>query len=122
MSAGRMPGDQFISPSGARALVQRGLKEVEGGVQFAHDANLAGPSHTYVTEEAWLAVVEEVKCPVLFVRGTKGWPGSEAAEGRLKVRKGEVSTCRALFSFLFFSFLTLTLGAQGGHGVECDRC
>jgi len=87
MSAGRMPGDQFISEAAARLLVRRGLREVEGGQAFGHDANLTGPSHMYIEEGAWLSVLKEVRCPVLFVRGSRGWPGSDAAEERIRVLK-----------------------------------
>lgn len=70
--------NRALTPQAARALVARGVREVDGGVVWAHDVRLRERSLVRLTEDQVLGLIAAVRCPVLFVRASDGWPMDEA--------------------------------------------
>ena len=68
----------------ARIIAPRGLRAVEGGVTWRADPRLRLPSRMRLAEDAVLAFLRRIACPVLVVRGSKGSPfAPRAASERL---------------------------------------
>jgi pimeloyl-ACP methyl ester carboxylesterase len=63
-----------IPEHAAAVIAARGLEEVEGGVSWKSDPRLRHPSRTRYTEDAVLAFLRRITCPVLVVRGSQGSP------------------------------------------------
>lgn len=63
-----------LSRSAAQTLVARGLREVDGGYTWRSDPRLRLPSRLRLTEEQVLAFLRAIRCPVLLVRGSDGFP------------------------------------------------
>jgi pimeloyl-ACP methyl ester carboxylesterase len=66
-----------LDPSSARALVERSVAPVEGGVRFTFDPRLKTRSRWRFTEEQVLAFLAAIDCPVLAIRARSGWPFPE---------------------------------------------
>jgi pimeloyl-ACP methyl ester carboxylesterase len=74
-TAARNPGKLWISAAAARALVDRALVAAPGGgVRFAHDPKIKGPSPHYFSEEQAHEILGAIACPVLLVLASDGWP------------------------------------------------
>ena len=73
-----------LAPASIDTLLVRGLREVEGGVQWASDKRLRYASRVRFTEPQVLAFLRRVACPTLLVQATDGFrmPG-ELGEERL---------------------------------------
>lgn len=78
----RYEGNQVLSRHAAAVLVKRALVEVnEGAVtkfRFRHDRRIIGPYLSYWHEEHVQAFLGSIKCPVLAVTATQGWPRDAA--------------------------------------------
>jgi pimeloyl-ACP methyl ester carboxylesterase len=73
-----------LDVEGTRLLVERGSRAEAGGVRFTHDPRLKTRSRLRLTEEQVLAFLAAIRCPVLAVRASRGWPyPPEMVAGRL---------------------------------------
>jgi len=80
----RIQAAGIMSEGTARTLMQRGLKEVEGGWKLTFDPRLRTRSRYRFTEEQVEAYLRAITAPVLLVRAEKGWPFErEMMKGRL---------------------------------------
>lgn len=110
----RYPGEQTMSRNAATRLVQRALVEVEGGWRFRHDKRIVGPPLLSPAEEHARAFLSAIRCPVLIVRATQGWPWPhDVVEGRLAVLRAACGDGAG------GSRLTL-LHLPGGHHLHVD--
>ena len=76
--------DTDLDAEAARRLVERGTDEVDGGVRFTHDPRLKTRSRLRFTENQVHAFLAAIRCPVLAVGATAGWPfPKELVEARL---------------------------------------
>jgi YrbI family 3-deoxy-D-manno-octulosonate 8-phosphate phosphatase len=62
-----------LSAEGARILVARGTKDVEGGVTWRADPRLRALSPMRITEEHVHAFLKRVSCPTLLIRARAGY-------------------------------------------------
>jgi pimeloyl-ACP methyl ester carboxylesterase len=63
-----------LSLEAAERLVARGTRAVEGGVVWRHDPRLRAHSLLRLSEEQTLAMIGAIRCPVLLLRASRGWP------------------------------------------------
>jgi len=63
-----------LSLAGARILVARGLREVEGGFGWRSDPRLRVPSRLRLSEAQILAFLRAIEAPTVLVRGAEGSP------------------------------------------------
>jgi pimeloyl-ACP methyl ester carboxylesterase len=76
--------DSDLDHEAARRLVKRGTEEVDGGVRFTHDPRLKTRSRLRFTEEQVHAFLAAIRCPVLAVGASRGWPfPKDLVEARL---------------------------------------
>jgi len=76
--------DTDLSIEAARRLVERGSEYVDGGVRFIHDPRLKTRSRLRFTENQVHAFLAAIRCPVLAVGATAGWPfPKDVVEARL---------------------------------------
>jgi pimeloyl-ACP methyl ester carboxylesterase len=76
--------DTDLDAEAARRLVERGTENVGGGVRFIHDPRLKTRSRLRFTEDQVHAFLAAIRCPVLAVGATDGWPfPKELVEARL---------------------------------------
>jgi pimeloyl-ACP methyl ester carboxylesterase len=66
-----------LDATSARLLVERGVERVAGGVVFTHDPRLKSRSRARFTEGQVQAFLRRIRCPVLAVRASNGWPFPE---------------------------------------------
>lgn len=69
----RMHGTE-LDAAAARLLVERGTEAVDGGVAFTFDQRLKARSRFRFTQDQVLAFLAAIRCPVLAVRASQGWP------------------------------------------------
>jgi pimeloyl-ACP methyl ester carboxylesterase len=67
-----------LAPASAQLLVERGTREVPGGVEWRWDERIRRSSPVRLTEEQVLAFLALIDCPVLAVRASHGYPFDEA--------------------------------------------
>lgn len=83
-AAVRMLGVGKISKGAAELLVERGLREVEGGFSWSTDPKLMEPSMLRFSESQVKAVYEGIECPVCLICGEDGYFSEfKALENRL---------------------------------------
>jgi pimeloyl-ACP methyl ester carboxylesterase len=76
--------DSDLGDEAARRLVERGTERVGGGVRFKHDPRLKTRSRLRFTEEQVHAFLAAIRCPVLAVEASRGWPfPKDLVEARL---------------------------------------
>ena len=75
VEARKKAGD--LSVESARILVERGIREVEGGFTWRSDPRLTVPSPLRLTEEQVISFVRRIEAPTLFLRFKDGWPANE---------------------------------------------
>jgi pimeloyl-ACP methyl ester carboxylesterase len=63
-----------LDSTSARLLVERGTQPVAGGLVFTHDPRLKTRSRARFTEDQVRAFLGRIRCPVLAVRASNGWP------------------------------------------------
>lgn len=63
-----------LSLSAAEHLLERGMREVDGGVVWRADPRLRVPSLFRLTSAQVHAFLSRISCPVLIVRGLDGYP------------------------------------------------
>lgn len=75
-----LPGEQTMSEEAAQRLVDRGAEwdDEDDCYYFRHDAMVLGSSASYLTEEQVLAVLRNIKGPLLSIVAEQGWPHSKA--------------------------------------------
>lgn len=102
------PGQQFISPEAAKALVERALVPCPSGsgFQFRHDLRLQWPSLQYMTSEQVQGLLQDVQCPTCLLIAEKGWPFDE-----------ELKT----FTEKYFTALETEIKLPGSHHFHADR-
>jgi pimeloyl-ACP methyl ester carboxylesterase len=61
-------------PESARILIERGLVQVEGGYTWRADPRLRLDSRMRLTDGHVTAFLSAIRCPVLLVAATDGWP------------------------------------------------
>lgn len=61
-------------PESSRILIERALVQVEGGWTWRADPRLRLDSRFRLTEEQVHAFLLAIRCPVLLVEATQGWP------------------------------------------------
>ena len=61
-------GDEHVSRAGVEQLAARGLAKEPGGWRWTADRRLRWPSITRLTESQVVAMLDEVRCPVLLVQ------------------------------------------------------
>lgn len=66
--------DSDLDHEAARRLVERGTEAVDGGVRFTHDPRLKTRSRLRFTEEQVHAFLAAIRCPVLAIGASHGWP------------------------------------------------
>lgn len=93
-----------LGAEGARLLVERGTREVEGGVAWRSDPRLRGTSPFRITEDHVRAFLGRIACPTLLVRARDGYPFDAAV---LAGRAAAVPGLRMLV-------------VDGGHHVHLD--
>ena len=108
----RYGGGQTLSAAGAELLVRRALVQdtaaAGGAWRFRHDRRIAGPYIVYWHEDHVLAILRAIRCPVLVVSATAGWPRDAGAyAARLEVLRA--AAC---------SVTHVTL--PGGHHLHLD--
>jgi len=88
----RMRGTD-LEPDHARLLVDRGAVTTADGVRFRHDPRLKLRSRLRMTEEQVRAFLAVIRCPVLVIRATHGFPfpADEAA-----ARAARIPDCRVV--------------------------
>lgn len=69
----RMAGVGKISMEAARILVERGLREAEGGYVWSSDPRLLEPSLLRFSEEQVAAIMRGIECPVQLIVGEDGY-------------------------------------------------
>jgi pimeloyl-ACP methyl ester carboxylesterase len=69
----RMAGVGKISLEAARTLVDRGVREVEGGFIWSSDPRLLEPSLIRFSEAQVKAIMEGIECPVQLIVGEDGY-------------------------------------------------
>jgi pimeloyl-ACP methyl ester carboxylesterase len=79
----------------AAVIAARGLRTVEGGVAWKSDPRLRHPSRTRYSEDAVLAFLRRITCPVLVVRGSQGSPFSPTVKSPryLALANGRIAEC-----------------------------
>jgi pimeloyl-ACP methyl ester carboxylesterase len=76
--------DSDLGDEAARRLVERGTERVGGGVRFKHDPRLKTRSRLRFTEDQVHAFLAAIRCPVLAVGASRGWPfPKDLVEARL---------------------------------------
>jgi pimeloyl-ACP methyl ester carboxylesterase len=76
--------DSDLDHEAAWRLVERGTEGVDGGVRFTHDPRLKTRSRLRFTEDQVHAFLVAIRCPVLSVAASRGWPfPKELVEARL---------------------------------------
>lgn len=100
--AGAVPG---LTTAAARLLVERGTREVEGGVSWVTDPRLRHTSPHRFTEGQVLAYLRRILAPVLLVVGESGWTFPEEIMAQ---RRAAIADC------------TLER-LPGGHHVHLDE-
>lgn len=93
-----------LGAEGARLLVERGTREVQGGLAWRSDPRLRGTSPFRITEEHVHAFLRRITCPTLLVRAREGYPFDAAVLG---ARAAAVPGLRLLT-------------VDGGHHVHLD--
>ncbi len=91
-----------IDSESARMLVERSIEPCAGGVRFTYDPRVKTRSRLRLTEEQVLAFLRAIRCPVLAVRASGGWPYPEQV---LVERLAVVADVR-------------TVQVEGGHHVH----
>ncbi len=87
----RIIADMYgIADEAASPLVERGLREVEGGVSFTYDLALRGESMLRLTEEQLKAFMTDITAPTRVIRATNGWPVDDEIVRR---RLGWIDEC-----------------------------
>jgi pimeloyl-ACP methyl ester carboxylesterase len=66
--------DTDLDTEAARHLVERGTEFVDGGVRFTYDPRLKTRSRMRFTEDQVSAFLAAIRCPVLVVEASQGWP------------------------------------------------
>jgi pimeloyl-ACP methyl ester carboxylesterase len=66
--------DSHLDEPTARLLVERGTEVTADGVRFTHDPRLRSRSRLRLTEDQVHAFLTAIRCPVLAVRASDGWP------------------------------------------------
>lgn len=74
----------------ARLLLERGLKEVEGGYTWRNDPQLKTASAVRLSDEHLDAFVERISAPVLLALATNGLPGLQARYQKIADRYPKV--------------------------------
>jgi pimeloyl-ACP methyl ester carboxylesterase len=70
-------------PESARILIERGLVQVEGGWTWRADPRLRLESRIRLTEAQVSSFLVAIRCPVLLIEATQGWPfDAKVAEAR----------------------------------------
>jgi pimeloyl-ACP methyl ester carboxylesterase len=81
--------DSDLDKEAARRLVERGTERVDGGVRFTHDPRLKTRSRLRFTEDQVHAFLAAIRCPVLAVEASRGWPfPKDLVEARLALIPG----------------------------------
>jgi len=88
----RMRGTD-LDPDEARLLVDRGVTVNADGVRFRHDPRLKLRSRVRMTEDQVQAFLAVIRCPVLAIRATHGFPFPEDAA---RERLDRIADCRAV--------------------------
>ena len=73
-AAAAVQGALQLEDGGAEILVERGTKEVDGGVSWRADPRLRGPSAHRLNEPQVRAFLRRITCPALLVMGDDGYP------------------------------------------------
>ncbi len=73
-AAERLREAATMLPESARILIERGLVQVEGGWTWRADPRLRLDSRMRLTEAHANAFLSAIRCPVLLVSATHGWP------------------------------------------------
>lgn len=63
-----------LSPVAAATLVERGAKQVDGGVTWRADPRLRRTSPLRLTEAQVLTCLHEISCPTLLIHASEGMP------------------------------------------------
>ena len=72
-----------MSPESSRILIERGLVQVEGGWTWRADPRLRLESRMRMTEVQVGSFLTAIRCPVMLVEATQGWPhDAKLAEAR----------------------------------------
>jgi pimeloyl-ACP methyl ester carboxylesterase len=88
----RMRGTELDEDT-ARLLVERGVTATSDGVRFRHDPRLKLRSRLRMTEDQVRAFLAAIRCPVLAVRASHGFPfPPDDAQARLE----RIPDCRTL--------------------------
>ncbi len=61
-------------PESSRILIERGLVQVEGGWMWRADPRLRLDSRFRMTEEQVHSFLLAIRCPVMLIEATQGWP------------------------------------------------
>lgn len=86
----RMMGVGKVNKYAASLLVERGIKEVEGGFSWTSDPKLLEPSLLRFSEEQVASVFLGIECPIRLICGDKGYFSDyEALSKRLNYLKGK---------------------------------
>lgn len=80
-----------ISYEAASLLIERGVKEVEGGYCWRSDSQLMIPSPFPLTEEAAWSYAEQVKCPINLILAKQGLL---IGNNRFMQRLSQLTTCK----------------------------
>lgn len=85
-AAERLREAATMKPESARILVERGLERRDDGWTWRADPRLRIDSRMRLSEAHVLAFLRAIRCPVLLISATQGWPHDRAAvERRLEV-------------------------------------
>lgn len=76
-------------PESSRILIERGLVQVEGGWTWRADPRLRLDSRMRLTEAHANAFLTAIRCPVLLVAATDGWPHDPK---QLQARAAKIAT------------------------------
>lgn len=90
----RMMVNQLSEPS-ARRLVERGVKQVEGGWSWRSDPRLMLPTAVRMTEEQVGDVLDAIRCPVQVIYATPAqayFPEPERSQRVARLANGRVAT------------------------------
>jgi pimeloyl-ACP methyl ester carboxylesterase len=66
--------DSDLDASSAELLVRRAAETTPDGVRFTHDPRMKSRSRLRLTEDQVRAFLTAIRCPVLVVGASKGWP------------------------------------------------
>lgn len=75
------PGNQYLTESAARELVEWGTKRASSeGFQFRHDPRLQWPSLQFFAPEQTEGVYKDIQCPTGLILAKDGWPFDQATK------------------------------------------